>query len=202
MTTTDTELSPSSWIIILFWTGANTLSIFGGILLGALLNEVIWTTNLPPGVDASITNPIQRALIFGLSIGGVKSLLEEFVLQRWKIKWNGWIPATVLGWAFGVTFAVGLAIFHSRLGINELLGGMIIGLSQLIVVRHYLPRAYWWVIANVVGGFVILGYIPLGYTFSLMLESFIIFIIAGLFIGVVTGVTLSWLLTLLWLEEQ
>lgn len=122
--------------------------------------------------------------------------------RGWKIKWNGWIPVNMLGWAFGVTFAVGLAVFHSGSGINELLGGMIIGLSQWIVLRSHLPRAYWWIIANVVGGFVILSYIPLGNTFLMMLESFIIFIIAGLSIGITTGATLSWLLALLWLEEQ
>jgi hypothetical protein len=193
---------PSSWTIILFWTGSNALSIFGGILLGAFLNEILWTPNLPPGVESFITNPVQRAFIFGLSIGGIKSLLEAFVLQRWKIKWNGWIPINMLGWAFGVTFAVGLAVFHLGSGINELLGGMIIGLSQWIVLRRYLPKAYWWIIANVVGGFVILSYIPLGNTFLMMLESFILFLIAGLFIGIMTGAMLSWLLALLWLEEQ
>ena len=202
MDTTDTESLPNSWAISLFWTGVNTLSIFGGILLGAFLNEILWTPNLPPGVDSLINNPVQRAFIIGLSIGGIKSLLEGFVLQRYKIKWNDWIPAGMLGWAFGVTVTVGVAMFRSGPGFNELLGGLIIGLSQWIVLRRYLPKAYWWIIASVVGSFVILSYIPLGYTFLMMLESFIVFIIAGCLMGITTGATLSWLLSLLWLEEQ
>ena len=202
MDTVDTKPLPSGWTISLFWIGANALSIFCGILFGAFLNEILWTPNLPPEVDSFITNPVQRAFIIGLSIGGIKSLLEGFVLQKYKIKLNGWLLANILGWAVGVTVAVGLAVFRSGSGINELLGGMIIGLSQWIVLRRYLPKAYWWIIASAIGSFAILSYIPLGYTFLMMLESFITFIIAGLLMGVLTGATLSWLLTLSWLEEQ
>jgi hypothetical protein len=207
MATTEMKRVPVSWDISLLWTGVNALSIFGGILLGAFLNEILWRSYIPRDVDTLgvyifINNPIQRAFIFGLSIGGIKSLLEWFVLQRYKAKRNGWISASLLGWTVGVTVAVGLAAFPSRSGINQLLGGMIIGFSQWIVLRHCLPKAYWWIIAIIVGSFLILSRIPLGYTFLMMLESFIAFIIAGLFMGIITGTTLSWLLTLSWLEEK
>jgi hypothetical protein len=201
------ELSPNTWEISLLWTGASTLSIFGGILLGAFLNDTLWNSNLPLcvgdciSIDSIITNPIQRAFIFGLSIGGIKGLLEELILRKWKIRWNGWIPVSMLGWAFGVTIAVGLAAVHSNLGINQLLGGMVIGFSQWVLLRRYLPKAYWWIIVSVVGSFAILSYIPLGYTFLMMLESFIIFIVAGLFTGIMASVTLSWLINLSWLKE-
>ena len=206
MVNAEIKLSPNIWEIILLWTGANTLSIFGGILLGAFLNDVLWNSNLPScvdciSIDGVITNPIQRAFIYGLSIAGIKSILEELVLRKWKVKWNGWVPVSMLGWAFGVTIAEGLAVVHSDFGVNQLLGGMVIGLSQWVILRRYLPKAYWWIIANVIGSFAILSYVPLGYTFSMMTESFIIFIVGGFFTGIMTSATLSWLLSLSWLEE-
>jgi len=207
MVNAENKLSPNIWEIILLWTGANTFSIFGGILLGAFLNDALWSSNLPPCVDCIsiygiLTNPIQRAFIYGLSIGGIKSILEELVLRKWKVKWNGWVPVGILGWAFGITITEGLAFFHSDFGVvNQLLGGIVIGLSQWVILRRYLPKAYWWIIANVIGSFAILSYIPLGYTFSMMAESFIIFIVAGFFTGIMTSSTLSWLLNLSWFEE-
>ena len=208
MANTDVEQSPNTRAISLLWIGASTLSIFGGILLGAFLNDALWNSNLPLCVGDCISidmiiinNPIQRAFVYGLSIGGIKGLLEELILQKWKIKWNGWILASMLGWALGVTIAVGLATFHSNMGINQLLGGMVIGLSQWVILRRYVPKAYLWIIANVIGSFMILSYIPLGYTFLMMVESFIIFIIAGFFTGIMTSAVLSWLLNFFWLEE-
>lgn len=208
MAITQTKSTPSTWEISLLWVGVNAFSILGGILFGAFLNEILWASHFPSGVDNLISililidNPIQRALIYGLSIGSIKSLLEGFVLRKYKVKWNGWIPASALGWAFGVTVATALPMLGPVVGINQLLGGMIVGLSQWIVLKRYLPKAYWWIIASTIGSFAILSYVPLGYTFFMMLEGFVLFIIAGLFLGIMTGATLSWLLTLSWLEEM
>jgi len=149
-----------------------------------------------------ITNPIQRAIIIGISIGCVKGLLEWFVLQRYEAKWKGWLPISVLAWTIGVTIAAGLPEMHPNLDINELVGGTFIGLIQWIILRHYVPKAYWWIIATIVGSFAALSYIPLGYTFLMILESIIAFLITGLFLGIVTGTTLAWLLQLSGLEEQ
>lgn len=208
MTETDIKLSPGNLEIILSWTGVSILSIFSGILFGAFLNDFLWSSDVPLYVgdniiiDMFIDNPIQRACIFGLSIGGVKSLLERSVLRKWEIKWNGWVIFSMLGWALGVIIAQGLAFFHPYFGFDQLLGGMVIGLSQWIILRRYLPKAYWWIITNIIGSFAILNYIPLGYTFSMMAESFIAFIGAGFFMGIMTSATLSWLLNLSCLEEM
>jgi hypothetical protein len=202
MVNTETKPIPSSWEISLLWIGANALSTFGGILLAAFLNDILWARNLPPGVDSLINNPVERAFIIGLSIGGVKGLLERLILQRYEARWKGWVPVSMLAWAIAVTIAAGLPEIRPNLYINELFGGIIIGVSQWIILKHYLPKAYWWTIAAASGSFAVLGYIPLGYTFIMMLESFIAFIIPGLFMGILTGTTLSWLLNLSWLKEQ
>jgi hypothetical protein len=202
MVIAETKTVPRSWEISLLWIGANVLSIFGGILLGAFLNEVLWRPDVPSEVVGFITNPIQRAIVIGLSIGVIKGLLEWLILHRYEMKWKGWFPTSVFAWAVGITVAVGLSETRPDLGINELLGGITIGLSQWIILRKYLPKAYWWVIATTIGSFAVFSYVPLGYTFLMMLESFIAFIVTGLFMGLMTGTTLSWLLSLSSLKEQ
>jgi hypothetical protein len=208
MVSTESKLAPNTWETVLLWTVTNTFSILGGILLGAFLNDALWNTNVPQcvgdciSIDMLINNPIQRAFVFGVSIAGIKSLCEWLVFQRWKIKWNGWFLATIIGWTLGVTIAIGLEVFESNSAMNHLLGGMLVGISQWIILRHYLPKASWWIIANVIGCFAILSYIPLGYTFSMMLENSVVFIVTGVFAGILSGVVLSWLLSLSWLEKQ
>jgi hypothetical protein len=208
MVSREIKLAPNPWETVLLWIVTDTLSILGGILLGAFLNDTLWNTNLPQcvgdciSIDMLINNPIQRAFVFGLSIGGIKSLCEMLVLQKWKIRWDGWFPASIVGWSLGVTIAVGLEMFNSHSGINQLLGGMVIGISQWVILRHYLPKAYWWIIANVIGCFAVLSYIPLGYTFSMMLENSVVFFVMGFFAGLMTSVVLSWLLNLSRLEKR
>jgi len=130
-------------------------------------------------------------------------LLERLVLQRHKLQWNGWLPANILGWSFGFTAAESLKMFGWQWGTPQLLGGMIIGFAQWIVLRRYLPKSYWWIIACVIGSFAILSWIPIGYTFLMILEEYSIpIIVAGLIMGIFTGTTLSWLLALSWLQEN
>jgi hypothetical protein len=205
MVITETESLPSWWKINLLWVAANLFSVFGGILLGAFLNHILWVSNVPPRmnrliVDGFITNPIQRAIIMGISIGGIKGLLEWFILQKYQADWKGWFLISVLAWSIGVTSAAGLPQIGPSLHINELVGGIFIGVIQWILLRYYVPKSYWWIIATIVGSFAVLSYIPLG--FVMILENFIPLLISGLMMGIITGATIVWLLQLFWLREE
>jgi len=206
MVVTETKPVPSWWEISLLWVSANILSIFGGILLGTFLNDILWSSNFPPRVDGIIidgviTNPIQRAIIIGISIGSFKGFLEWLVLQRYEAKWKGWLPISTLAWVIGVTIAVGLPAINPHLEINALAGGTLLGVIQWSLVRQFIPKAYWWIVCTVIGSFAVLTYIPLGYTFLMILEGFLAFLLAGLFMGVATGATLAWLLQFSWLKK-
>jgi hypothetical protein len=208
-TTADIEKLPSSSTISLFWVVANIFSIFGGVLLGKFLYDFMYQFFYPyqdpPGLHIFILvdDPVRRMVFIGLSIGILTGFLERLVLQRYKLQWNGWILANILGWGFGFAAAEGLEMLGWQWGTPQLLGGMIIGFSQWIVLRRYLAKSYWWIVACIIGSFAILSWIPVGYTFQMILEEYSIpIIVAGLIMGIFTGATLSWLLALSWLQEN
>ena len=208
-TTANIEKLPSSSTMSLFWVVANIFSIFGGVLLGKFLYDFLYPFFYPyqdpPGLHIFrlVDDPVQRMVFIGLSIGILTGFLEKLVLQKHKLQWNGWILANVLGWSFGLAAAEGLEMLGWQWSIPQLLGGMIIGFSQWIVLRRYLVKSYWWIAACILGSFAILSWIPVGYTFPMILEEYSIpIIVAGLIMGIFTGATLSLLLTLSSLQEN
>jgi hypothetical protein len=200
MSTTNTEKLPSISKLSLLWVGANVFSIFGGVLLGKLLYGFLYPSfyshEYSPGLHifSLVDDSIRRMVIIGLSIGVLAGALQRPVFKSFKIQSNFWIPANILGWGLGFAVTETLEMFVWQWGIPQLLGGMVIGLSQWLALRRHLPNAYWWIIATVTGSFAILSWIPVGYTFLMMLEEYSIpIIIAGLIMGIFTGTTLSWL---------
>jgi hypothetical protein len=196
--TTDTKKTPNRSIISLLWAGSNVFSIFGGVLLGKFLYDFLhpyfYTYQYQSGLNLLILvdDPIRRMAFIGLSIGILTGLVERLVLQRYKLQWNGWIPANIIGWGFGFAVVESLELFGWQWGTPQLLGGMIIGFSQWLVLRRYLSKSYWWIVACTMGSFAILSWIPVGYTFSMILEEYSIpIILAGLMMGIFTGITLS-----------
>jgi len=194
----DTNKIPKSSRISLLWLGTNVFSIFGGVLLGKFLYDFLYPYFYPyqyqSGLDILmlVDDPIRRMVFIGLSIGILNGLLERLVLQRYKLKYSGWILANILGWSFGFAATESLEILGWQWGTPQLLGGMIIGFSQWIVLRRYLAKSYWWIIACVIGSFAILSLIPVGYTFLMILEEYSIpIIVAGFIMGIFTGATLS-----------
>jgi hypothetical protein len=199
--TTDTKKTPNISIISLLWAGSNVFSIFGGVLLGKFLYDFLYpyfyTYQYQSGLNLLILvdDPIRRMAFIGLSIGILTGLVERLVLQRYKLQWNNWIPANVIGWGLGVMVVESLKMSGWQWGTPQLSGGLIIGFSQWFVLRRYLSKSYWWVVACAIGSFAILSWIPVGYTFSMILEEYSIpIIVAGLIMGISTGVTLSGLL--------
>lgn len=202
MDTIKSKQSPISWSISLHWAGINALSIFGGVLLGALLNEFLWSKPSPHRILILFTNPTQRILIIGLCIGVLSGIFEARLLRKNNLYWKGWIPANILGWGIGAAAFVSLAAFNQKSEFNHFIGGMIIGFFQWLVLRQHLPKSYWWIIVCGIGGFVLLGWIPLGYTFFMILqEQFVPIIIAGFIMGIITGLTLAWMLSLKYLSD-
>ena len=198
--TANTKNSPNIAITSLFWVGANIFSIFGGVLLGkfiyGLLYPFFYPYQFPAGLELLILvdDPVRRMVIIGLSIGILTGILEKPVLQRYKLRVNGWIPLNILGWGVGFAVAESLKMFVGQLGVPQLLGGAIIGFSQWFVLRRQFSKSYWWIVACIIGSFAILSWIPIGYTFLNVLEEYPIpIIIAGLIMGIITGITLLWL---------
>ncbi|MBA3943418.1 MAG: hypothetical protein H0X37_02515 [Herpetosiphonaceae bacterium] len=56
--------------------------------------------------------------------------------------WGGWIVASTLGWL----------LYHSRYGgFDWLVVGVLTGIGQWFIIRHYIQHAGWWIVVTAVG---------------------------------------------------
>ena len=99
-----------------------------------------------------------------------------------------------MGWLLGIAVVyLGYAIWPVALNANSVWSAMrigaVTGLAQWLVLRRWVPRAGWWVLASVLGW----GLVRLiaGEVFTSLLELLII----GAVPAAVTGLALWWLLT-------
>lgn len=126
--------------------------------------------------------------IFTVTLGASVGLAQYLVL-RTKIGVNLWILASILGW--GVGWPVSRFIFlwiafrlstlsPGAIPLASILGGsllgLIIGLSQWLILRKWVCRSSEWIIANVVGA-------ALGNTFTIGIFGSTIAIAVFLFIS-------------------
>jgi hypothetical protein len=60
---------------------------------------------------------------------------------NWTL-WVEWVGATAIGWLMGGLLLPDLALFSV---------GLVMGILQWVVLRQYLRRAGWWILASAVG---------------------------------------------------
>lgn len=93
---------------------------------------------------------VGAALAAGLIAGAVIGAAEWFALRRW-VSWP-WIVATAVGMPLGLAAGAALVGYGTDRGDVVVIGaatGVGIGVLQAIVLmRHRVPGAFWWAIAN------------------------------------------------------
>lgn len=111
------------------------------------------------GVDS-----VGAALAGGLIAGAIIGAAQWFALRRW-VSWL-WIPATCVGMAVGLAAGAALVDYRTGRGDVALLGAVTgggVGIMQaLILVRHRIPGAFWWALANPPGwalGWLVTSYV-------------------------------------------
>jgi hypothetical protein len=88
--------------------------------------------------------------------GFVTGVMQYRLLRRYLSRMGWWVLATIGGWLMG---ALLIAISAWRnwpagslsLDLAFILMGLTIGVGQWLLLRRRLPRASWWIGANVVG---------------------------------------------------
>jgi hypothetical protein len=71
--------------------------------------------------------------------------------------WLQWVVASSLGWAVGgVVLSLNVGTMGDQLGnvVGDAALGLMVGISQWLVLRQYLDRAGWWIVASA-GGFLL-----------------------------------------------
>ena len=90
--------------------------------------------------------------IVGLLIG----LLQYGLLRRYLPHMGGWVAATLAGWLLGVCLTripgwLGWTNPLFNMDLAFIVMGLSIGVGQWLLLRRRLPRAGWWIGANVAG---------------------------------------------------
>jgi alpha-tubulin suppressor-like RCC1 family protein len=163
-----------SWKLWLKWMLVSSVGCVVGIVVFLLALFVTALSN------DSLILMVASGVIGGTVVGVAVGALQWFVLRQYLYQENQWVLASTIAWA--VSLVVGWAVSLTSTFWPALVIGTVVGVSQWYVLRRHVPRAGWWIFANLMGWII---------AFRLLEYSWVGFAIAP---GVVTGVALVWLL--------
>jgi len=176
-----------------------TLAGFAGLPIGRGVFE--------QGVN-DILSGVTTMGVLGMLIGGMIGA-SQWMYLRWRIREaNWWIPATALGWGVGLPLALLINIL-AGLGLSAILVGVVIGgavgLGQWFLLRRWTAPAWHWVQISVVAlpiGIALAGFVdqqlavgPSAAWEQMRWVTALSGGVAGLAVGLLTGVTLLVLLS-------
>ena len=212
------------WNIWIQWILANaigeTVGLGGTLVISALL---LLNAQKTMGVlPAAALAVLAGTFIEGITVGTAQWLVLRRPMK--SIRWRVWVLATALGafvaWTLGMipsTFMFAgadsggaasaqisdLVIYALAAAMGFVLGP-ILGVPQWLVLRHHLPKAGWWVLANALAWMVGMVIVFIGTNFippegiSLNVAFVLLFFlfVAGAAVGAIHGLVLVWLLHL------
>lgn len=186
----------SQWLLWVFLTITGwTLAGLSGLPVGRVVIAegsigVIFSVSLTMG-------------LLGTLIGGLIGAGQWFFLRRRVVGAAYWVPATALGWGFGLPMAL-LVNLLAGLGLSAALYGLIIGATvsamQWALCQKVIVRPWRWGWANLIG--MPVGIFSAGILERSLLESLPVMwglsswrpaltgAVAGLFVGFFTGIVL------------
>jgi hypothetical protein len=175
------------------WVAATTLGWalagFAGLPIGSVVFE-------ERGANA-MRSALMTMGILGTLIGGMIGA-SQWMYLRWRLREaNWWIPATALGWGVGLPLALVLNVL-AGLGLSAILYGVVIGtavgLGQWFLLKRCTTLAGRWIPISVVA-------LPVGISLAGFVDQQLCWLtalsggVAGVFVGLLTGVTLLVLLS-------
>jgi hypothetical protein len=212
----------TSMRFMMFWVLGSVIALYGTIVLTFIilfpLSVVVafiipqLTTFAGIVVIAVVWSLI--GLLLGLIVGSVqKSLLQ----QKTDESWQGWIIASALGGIIGLNitgFTVGRQIMMliatltipSKEAVFVLALQLLLiplatlGICQASILMRYVNGAWAWVLANVVGGIVVVSLGVATATGAIIAPFSVLIIVLALSAapGIVTGFAMLWLLNFNW----
>ena len=89
-------------------------------------------------------------------MGLLTGVLQYWLLRRYLLHMGWWVGATIGGWLLGASLILMPGWLNPAnavlsLDLAFLIMGLFIGVGQWLLLRRRLPRAGWWIGANVVG---------------------------------------------------
>ena len=193
------ERAQVDWGFWLQWVLASIV----GWALGAIVSLLV--SAIAPVVGAI---PVVGGSIVGAGVG----IMQWLVLRRRFHRAGWWVLASTMGsavgWAVGQNLIEPVTMFLSRY--EEALGGRVVvslsvfgvmvggmvGTMQWLVLRRWVYRAGWWILANTLGwatAFLADPVVVLALWPSAVLATIMGEVTFGAVLGAITGVTLVWL---------
>lgn len=205
------------WGLWLRWVVATAMGEFVGFAVPAAVGAAAaWAIGRMGGsfIALAMLN-IMVMVLAGVVEGGVLGFAQWLVLRRYiqDMARREWVVATAL--AAGVAWAIGMlpstlaetATVNSMVlvGGAVLLGAVLvasIGFAQWLVLRRYIEKAGWWVLANAVAWplgvavpFIGLAMVPEGAPVVVWVVVGVVSgFLMGAVVGAITGIALVWLL--------
>ena len=134
----------SSWLFLLLWVLATVIGAGLGFTSGLYLGN-----RLP----ASPILPVIILAFFLVNFAGIAATCLQWVVLSIFIKRSfAWLVTGLIGWCF--PFAAILLLFVHITGQSADLiaaGGLTAGFLQWLIMRKWVPRAGWWILANTIG---------------------------------------------------
>jgi len=183
-TTLEAPLTRGEWIFGLWWVLATAVGWVVGFAVCEALNDFVESFS-------------SDGAVIGISVG----IMQWLALRRRINRAGWWILASIIGFAIGklvgdaiaqaVSGAVGFGLSGAAIGAS-------LGAAQWLVLRRHVMQAGWWALASVVAwavGWSIINLVgeatggPAG-------TAYLIGATGAAMAGVITGVSLIWLLRL------
>jgi len=168
---TQTRPYGGGWPLWWRWVLTTSVSLLVGFAAYAIAAD--WAVWSREGSFADVRMVYRIAMVgegvfAGLVGGAALGFAQWLVLRRYieNMAAQGWVLATAVG-GFLELAIIGLAGLLPRLGMITLCstvivaGGTVLGFVQWIVLRRYIQKAGWWVLANAIGwkAFMVVGVI-------------------------------------------
>ena len=206
MVATKTDGGQIGWRFGIRWVLLTVAGWTIGFPLGFVFVAVAgWIIGIPEGSDSIILKlGLDNAALF-IVVVAVVSLMQWLALRRVVQRAGFWVLASIIG--FTISSSIHGVVCHvygypddlGPLGAQVwtlffILGGTLTGLLQQRILRHQVHRSGWWVPASAAGwGLVVIGFGIVSKILGVRLQVVGLIASSGL-LGIVTGVTLIWLL--------
>jgi hypothetical protein len=207
---------PVMWGLVLKWVLATALGYSFGQLLGFIAGVTIGSMLVP--VMGESTAALIGVGFVNWAVTGAVLALTQVLMTRQDIdlpyRWAlftalGWTIGNLAGTAIGAPLSQVLAVVWVN-SIYLAVLGLFMGLTQWWVIREKLPRASWWIAANIAAWPFALPMVNLilamaasaGLPLDESMGTLVAGLLSGALVGLLTGIVLNWIVPRPELSEE